>query len=142
MLTPKQERFCQNLEIKRMSQRKAYLDAYPAAKKWKDAAVDVKACNLANDDKILVRRKELREAEREEIKQEAKWTREDAFSNLDWLLKRAKEEAEKGELTSPCVSAITNAVKSLNELYGVNSKQEGRGVMEEILSAVRGINDD
>lgn len=125
-----------------MSQRAAYIDAYPSAKKWKAAAVDVKACNLANDDKILVRRKELREAESETIKREARWTREDAFKELEWLLKRARQEAERGELTSPCVSAITQAVKGLNDLYNVNGEQKGRGVLEDILSAVRGINDD
>ena len=142
MLTPKQERFCQNLETKRMSQRAAYLDAFPASKKWKPSSVDEAACRLAKESKILSRLKELRADMEREIKQEAKWTREDAFKNLEWLLKRAKEEADKGELTSPCVSAITNAVKELNNLYNVNGDTKGRGVLEEILGAVRGIDND
>lgn len=142
MLTPKQERFCQNLEIKRMSQRAAYLDAFPASKKWKSTTVDEAACRLAKQSKVLARIKELRADMEREIKQEAKWTREDAFKNLEWLLKRAKEEADKGELTSPCVSAITNAVKELNNLYNVNGESKGRGVLEEILGAVRGIDND
>lgn len=142
MLTPKQERFCQNLEIKRMSQRSAYLDAFPNSKKWKPSTVDEAACRLAKESKVLARLKELRADMEREIKEDARWTREDAFKNLDWLLKRAKEEAEKGELTSPCVSAITNAVKELNNLYNVNGDTKGRGVLEEILGAVRGIDND
>lgn len=125
-----------------MSQRAAYLDAFPASKKWKPSSVDEAACRLAKESKILSRLKELRADMEREIKQEAKWTREDAFKNLEWLLKRAKEEADKGELTSPCVSAITNAVKELNNLYNVNGDTKGRGVLEEILGAVRGIDND
>ena len=42
MVTPKQERFIQNI-IKGMSQREAYRDAYPKNKS-KDEVIDVKAC--------------------------------------------------------------------------------------------------
>ena len=143
MLTPKQERFCQNLEIKRMSQRKAYLDAFPAAAKWKPSTVDEKACRLAKADKIRARLNELRNEEREAIKAEAKWTRNDAFNNLTWLMEKAKNEIEeRGEITSPVVSAITNSVKELNTIYAVTDSAGGKGVLEDILSAVRGISDD
>lgn len=143
MLTPKQERFCQNLEVKKMSQRAAYRDAFPASKKWNDNSVDVKACTLANEDKIMLRREELRNEENAAIKEEAKWTREDAFNNLNWLIDKAKKEAEdKGEITSPIVSAITNSVKELNTIYAVMDKAGGKGVLEDILTAVRGISDD
>lgn len=125
-----------------MSQRKAYLDAFPASEKWKPSTVDEAACRLAKESKILARIKELREEESARIKQEARWTREDAFKELEWLLKRAREEADRGELTSPCVSAITQAVKGLNDLYNVNEKKGGRGALEEILDAVRGTNND
>lgn len=84
----------------------------------------------------------MREEESARIKQEARWTREDAYKELEWLLKRAREEADRGELTSPCVSAITQAVKGLNDLYNVNEKKGGRGALEEILDAVRGTNND
>lgn len=143
MLTPNQEKFCNNLEIKKMTQRAAYIDAYPKAAEWKPESVDVKASNLANDDKILLRRKELREEQTAVIREEAKWTRDDAFMALKWMMDKAREETErKGELTGPCVSAITNATKELNTIYAVMEKTEGRGVLEDILSAVRGVTDD
>lgn len=123
MLTPKQERFCQNLEVKRMSQRWAYIDAYPKANDWKKSTVDEKACILANSDKILARRKELRKEQSKEIAKEAKWTRQDAFKTLNKLIAKAEEEIEiRGEMSSPNVSAIINAVKELNGIYEVGTE--------------------
>ena len=143
MLTAKQERFCQNLEIKKMSQRQAYIDAYPTAQTWKPKTVDETACRLVNENhKIVARLKELREEAKEEIKQEAKWSREDAHNNLTWLIKKAKEEIEAGEMSGPCVTAIINSTKELNAIFGVGESTGGSGVLEDILSAVRGISND
>ena len=47
---PRHEKFVQGL-IQGMSQRKAYREAFPAASKWKDTTVDVKASKLFSDDK-------------------------------------------------------------------------------------------
>lgn len=143
MLTPKEERFCQNLEVKRMSQRAAYHDAYPHSKKWQPRTVDVKACQLANKDNIMIRRKELRAEQSEIISEQAKWSREDAFNNLQWLMNKAKEEAEfTGELTSPVVSALLNSVKELNNIFSVNGAANNKGSIEDILNAVKGVSDD
>ena len=143
MLTPKEEKFCQNVEVKRMSQYEAYLDAYPVSKKWKRATVDVKASQLANLDKIMIRRKELRQEQADIISEEAKWTREDAFNNLQWLIDKAKTEAEyTGELTSPVVSALLNSVKELNNIFSVNGAASNKGSLEDILNAVKGVSDD
>ena len=137
-LTPKQERYCINREIKKMSQRKAYLDAYPRAQKWKPKTVDEEACRLEKNSKISARLEELREEEREKIRQEAKWTREDAFDALKWMLDTAREEVtEKGEFSGPCVSAITNAVKELNEIFEV-SEEKGETVNDGFIEALNG----
>lgn len=45
-----------------LSQRNAYRKAYPRSENWKDGTVDVKACNLEKEDKILVRYRELKDA--------------------------------------------------------------------------------
>ena len=143
MLTPKEEKFCQNIEVKRMSQRQAYHDAYPHSKKWQPKTVDVKACQLANKDNIMIRRKELRQEQADIISNEAKWSREDAFNNLQWLIDKAKNEAElTGELTSPVVSAILNSIKELNSIFAINGQEKNKGSLEAILEAVRGVSDD
>lgn len=60
MLTPKQERYCQE-RAKGLSQRRAYREAYPSSRKWKDATVDANACRLEANGKVLARLKELQE---------------------------------------------------------------------------------
>jgi hypothetical protein len=124
MLTPKQERFCQNLEVKRMSQRLAYIDAYPKAKDWKKSTVDEKACILANSGKILARREELRAEQSKQIALEAAWTRQDAFKTLKKLIAQAEAEIEMNDgMSGPNVSAIINAVKELNDIYEVTAEK-------------------
>ena len=56
----KQEQFARGI-AKGLSQRVAYREAYPTSEKWKDSVVDVKASQLAANDKVLLRIQELRE---------------------------------------------------------------------------------
>jgi phage terminase small subunit len=56
-LTPKQEKFIQNI-IKGMSQREAYKDAYNA-ENMKDETIDSEACLLFNDQKVAKRYQDL-----------------------------------------------------------------------------------
>lgn len=141
-MTPKQEEYCRNRAIKKMNQREAYLAAYPKFK-GKDATAANNAYNLEKSSEISARIKELEDEEKEKISQEAAWTRQNAFTELQWLISKAKKEIEtKGEITSPAVSAVINSVKELNTIYAVAEKTEGAGVIEDILSAVRGISND
>lgn len=143
MLTSNEEKFCKNIEIEKMSQTEAYLDAYPKSKTWLRKTVHEKASALANNSKIMARRKELRAEMVEDALEDAKWTRQDAYNNLTWLIEQAKKEIQKkGKMSSACVSAILNSVKELDELYAVMETKDGEGVMEEILKAVRGVNYD
>ena len=57
-LTPKQEKFCQNL-IQGQSQRQAYINAGYSDNQLPDT-LDRNACELANDNKILTRLTELK----------------------------------------------------------------------------------
>lgn len=125
MLTPKQERFCQNLEVKRMSQREAYMEAYPSARNWKPSSVDEVACRVANDVKILSRRAEIAKEEADRIAKEAAWTRKDALNELKKLIERANKEMDiSGSMSGPNVSAIIGAVKELNGIYDVTAESE------------------
>ena len=59
MLTPKQEKFVQEL-LKGKSQRQAYRSAYPSSLKWKDATVDKRASEALKNRVILGRYEELK----------------------------------------------------------------------------------
>ena len=56
-LTPKQERFIQNI-VSGMSQRQAYKEAYNA-ENMLDETIDAEACKLFNDHKVSTRYREL-----------------------------------------------------------------------------------
>ena len=58
-LTPKQEKFVDGI-LQGKSQRQAYIEAYPKAKKWKETSVDSNASQLMENTKVLQRLKELR----------------------------------------------------------------------------------
>lgn len=106
-----------------MSQRDAYIDAYPKAKDWKPSSIDEVACRLANDVKILSRREELRQEQSDQIANEAAWTRKDALNELKKLIDRANKEMDAtNSMSGPNVSAIINAVKELNEIYEVGTE--------------------
>lgn len=136
MLTPKQEQYCKNRAILKMSQRKAYIDAFPSAKEWKLETVDTKACNLEAEDKILARIKELQDEIKAEMMQQAEWTRKDALNELKRLIDRANREMdETSSMSGPNVSAIINAVKELNDIYEVGAEtteQESDGFIEAL----------
>ena len=54
----KKEKYCQLRAIGK-SQRQAYLEAFPKSKRWKESTVDVRACELERDSKVMVRLKEI-----------------------------------------------------------------------------------
>ena len=58
-ITQGQENFLQNL-MQGMSQRQAYISAFPKAKKWKPENVDSQACSLLKTPKVQARFAELR----------------------------------------------------------------------------------
>lgn len=136
MLTPKQEQYCRNRAILRMSQRKAYIDAYPKAKEWQPATVDTRAYELERKSEILERLKELQDELKEDILKEAAWTRNDALTELQKLIKRANTEMDTtGIMSGPNVSAIINAVKELNGIFDVTAEtaeSESDGFIEAL----------
>ncbi len=92
MLNAKQEMFVQNL-VKGMSQRAAYKKAYNAT--YDPKAIDSKACNLFNSDKIQARYKELMK----EIKDQSIMT---AIERRKWLTDVINgKELETVEITLP-----------------------------------------
>lgn len=137
MLTPKQEQYCKNRALKKMSQRKAYIDAYPKAKEWQPNTIDARACELERESKILARIKELQDELKDDILKEAAWTRKDALDELKKLINRANEEMDATEtMSGPNVSAIINAVKELNNIFDVmaetTAEQENDGFIEAL----------
>ena len=113
-LTAKQERYVQGL-VAGLSQRQAYIKAYPNARKWNDNSVDSRASNLLKTDKVLTRYNELMD----EHKDKALWTREDSVNKLIWLIEKATvsiEEHDEGYTRQATANALLNAIQELNKL--------------------------
>jgi hypothetical protein len=98
------EKFVQNV-ISGMSQRKAYIDAYPKAAKWKEQTTDSRASELFR--KIIGRYNELME----EHKAKALWTRERAVEELLSMLEDSKKDKN--------FTGRHNAIKELNTLEDI-----------------------
>jgi phage terminase small subunit len=81
------EKFAQEL-VQGTSQRKAYRVAFPKSVKWKDETVDSKASNLAKNDKVLARVKELQE----EISSKAIMTAQERLEFLSGIVKDINQE--------------------------------------------------
>ena len=79
-LTPKQELFVQGI-ISGLSQRQAYRQAYPSAKKWRDNVVDNKASELLKNGEVLVRYRELLK----QFSNMSLWSREQASIENDGI---------------------------------------------------------
>ena len=114
MLTAKEEKYVQGL-VTGLSQRKAYREAYPSSKDWKDRTVDSRASELFKKSNVLGRYNELME----EHKSKALWTREEAVNELKWLYKQAIksiEEQDEGYVRQGTSSALLGAIQELNKL--------------------------
>ena len=114
MLTPKQEKYVQGL-VAGLSQRQAYIQAYPKASDWKENSVDRQASTLLKNPKVLARYNALME----EHKNKALWTREEAVNELKWLYKQAIksiEDQDEGYVRQGTSSALLGAIQELNKL--------------------------
>ena len=104
-LTNKQEKFVQGL-IKGLSQRQAYIEAYPNAAKWTDKSVDARASNLLKVDKVLIRYQEL-----------AKKTEDEAIMSSKERKKWLSDIVTTGEMT---VNNIRIPVKAADRLKAMD----------------------
>lgn len=123
-LTAKQEKYVQGL-IAGLSQRQAYIKAYPNSKKWKERTVDSRASELLKQRNVLGRYNELMD----EHKDKALWTREDSINKLVWLVEKATksiEEQDEGYTRQATSNALLNAIQELNKLellYPLDKRQ-------------------
>lgn len=128
----KREKFVQCL-IVGMSRRKAYLEAFPAARKWKDNTVDSRAYELFQNSEILDRFTELqnqaaqgavltRQRKREilcTIAESEENEPRDRIRAIDTDNRMEGEYTEKVEVKATDNNLFTQLEESLNELRTV-----------------------
>lgn len=130
-LTPKQEKFIQNI-IKGMSQREAYKDAYNA-ENMKDESIDCNACKLFNDAKIKQRYEELIEKMQDDAIMTAKermiWLSDVVKGNITHTTYGENGEAYENEAY---ISDKLRAVDTLNKMDGQYITKVEAGITADI----------
>ena len=123
-LTDKQEKYVQNL-IKGMSQRKAYWDAFPHSKNWKDKTVDSKASTLYNSEKAQERYTELKDKIDKKIEKKFMLEIDDILEDIIETRNACKEymyvKDDKGNIVGIDNTALNGRSKN-NELLGKYKK--------------------
>ena len=89
-LTPKQEKFCQEI-AKGKTQYEAYTIAYPRSQNWERESVDCNASQLLQNTKIIHRLNQLRQPTEEKVK----WTRQRALNTINKMLERNEQDMER-----------------------------------------------
>lgn len=111
--------------MKGMSQRQAYLNAFPNSRKWKEKTVDEKASRLLKVDKVWTRYKNLQEEAKDETIIQSK----EIQQILQKIIKREEEELEtilledgstRNIKKSAKLDTILKAVQELNKMQGNN----------------------
>ncbi len=122
-LTIEEEKYVSNL-IKGMSQRQAYLDAFPNRKKWKPETVDNKASALFRKSEVKARYEELLNVAKENIDNNAIMS---AKERKEWLTKVISGEIketllignEETDVKSASLSDKMKAMDMLNKMDGI-----------------------
>ena len=96
-LTQEEEVFCQALVVDHMTQRQAYIKAYPKKNYMKTGSMDTAAFFLAHKGKIVERCKEISNTIRNNGNLQAIWTRENSIEKLKFVIDKNQQEMERIE---------------------------------------------
>lgn len=126
-LTPKQEKFVLNV-VNGMSQRQAYMEAYPGSKMWKPETVDCKASILLKNGKVLERYQELMK----KVEEEAIMSAAERRKWLSDIIKKGTIVTDGTELPVKSADRL-KAIDILNKMSGeyitrIETSEEGLSV--------------
>ena len=118
-LTAKQEAFAREMAKPRAKQQDAYRAAYDC-KRMNYNSISCAASKLMRDPRIAHRIQEIRDA----AAKDCRWELQDAavplFEVLDGALPIFRRQAAEGSINADARLAITESVKLLNDMFGVD----------------------
>lgn len=117
-LTPQEECFCLEYHANGIAS-KAFLKAYPAAKKWKDTSLYPKASNLLDKDKIKARLQVLEDETKKSVQKNVVLNKTKILEELVTLFENAKASGASERMTS--LQAI-KLMAQISKLIGDNSQ--------------------
>lgn len=136
-LTPKQEKFCQEI-AKGKTQREAMLIAYPSRKNWTQQSIDVAASQLMNNKLVISRLQELRAATEKKVI----WNRTRALKEINYVLEMHKKDIER--IDEACQTEIDllnlEIDKKVAQLAQID-ESVGRRVIIQISKEIKELNE-
>lgn len=128
-LTAKQEKYVQGL-VSGLSQREAYKQAYKTDR-MKNTTIDNSASRLLKDPKITARYRELLK----EASNMVLWSREQAFSEYEWLKNKAKENIKLEGLKKASADAFIQSIDGMNQMAFKDLELADKKLLVEIKKA-------
>ena len=135
-LTPNQEKFVDNI-MQGKTQYESYILAYPRAKKWTRNAIDVAASQLMDNNKIIIRLKELGYKDKKKVE----WTRKKALETINYVMDMNKQDIER--INDACQTEIdlleAKLLQKGNELADAKTPREMMkiaGEMQEMTETI------
>ncbi|MFK8242825.1 MULTISPECIES: terminase [unclassified Facklamia] len=98
------------------TQRQAYLKAFKQATRWKETTVDNRASKLFNSDEVQARYRDLLKQAKDAASNMAIWSREQAFSEYEWLKNQAKSDIEEQGVRQANSNAFLGAIEGMNNM--------------------------
>lgn len=108
-LTPQEETFCLEYHANGIAS-KAFLKAYPTAKKWKDTSLYPRASNLLNKDKIKTRLQALEDETKKSVQKNVVLNKTKILEELVTLFEESKKSGAGERATS------LNAIKLMAQI--------------------------
>lgn len=114
-LTRNQEKFVHEL-VSGKNQRDAYMNAYPASKKWKLQSVDSAANRLINQPHVQEKYDELMSDYHEHVKEQTFYDRDQLLNDFMYLKDESKESIENFGVRQANSNAYVSALKNIGEI--------------------------
>lgn len=123
-ITQNQELYCQ-ARMRGLSQRKAYREAYPRSRAWKDSAVDRRASELEGKPEVSARLTELKRA----AAAAATMTRSEVIAGMSEAfgtsLRNLEYRTEFGVIDRGAISGVTQLGKTLMDFLPEEADESG-----------------
>ncbi|HFI0682444.1 TPA: terminase [Streptococcus suis] len=98
------------------TQREAYRNAFKQSVRWKDKTVDNRASELFNIREVQGRYNELLRDAKKKSSKMAIWSREQAFSEYEWLKDKSKADIEREGIRQANSNAFLSAIEGMNNM--------------------------
>ena len=131
-LTPKQEKFCQNVAVKSMTYSDAYRDAYNA-ENMKDSTINRKAYEVVENGNVSARIDVLKKKTEEAVIKEAVYDYKEHMAELEEI-RALSLSGQEGKKELNVATKVTELKGKASELYNFTQKVNNVGAPQVVVN--------